>query len=135
MPGRSSRTKGCNAERELVHLLTSLGFSARRVPLSGSMSATGFAGDVLVKDGLGEERWEVKRRSQGFKKIYDWLSDASVVAVRSDRNGWIVCMRLEDWSKGLPAKATHELQQNLEEHHRLDSETPLADTLEPDPVD
>ncbi len=34
------------------------GIEARRVPLSGAMSSTGFGGDVLVRDGDGEARWK-----------------------------------------------------------------------------
>jgi hypothetical protein len=61
------------------------------------MSSTGFGGDVLVRDGDGEERWEVKRRAGGFLKIYRWLQDVAVLAFRGDREEWIVVMRLEDY--------------------------------------
>ena len=81
-------------EREIVELLQAAGIEARRVPLSGSMSSTGFGGDVLVRDGDGESRWEVKRRGQGFKKIERWLEDAQVLAFRGDRQEWYATLRL-----------------------------------------
>lgn len=123
--GKPSRDKGNRMERELVHILTAAGIPARRVPLSGAMKDTGFGGDLLVADNPScqrcqlplrghsflaepmcggfeidtdsEERWEVKVRSQGFKQIYKWLEDNAVLAVRSDRHEWIVCMKLKDY--------------------------------------
>ena len=130
MGGKASRRKGDIGERELVHLLNGARIrartlTARRVPLSGAMKATGFGGDLLVGegcqncDGIGsgedvngkwhcedcdgtgtepctEEQWEVKRRAQGFRRIYEWLQDCQVLAFRGDRKEWIVCIRLDD---------------------------------------
>ena len=90
------RRKGSVGEREIVKILKAARIAARRVPLSGSMSATGFGGDVLVRDGDGEARWEVKRRGQGFKRIERWLEDAAVVAFRGDRQEWFATLRLDD---------------------------------------
>lgn len=95
--GRSPRRKGTGGERELVELLKAAGIPARRVPLSGSMKASGFGGDVLVQDGDGEQAWEVKRRGHGFKRIEAWLEDAAAVAFRTDRGRWCVCLRLADY--------------------------------------
>ena len=102
--------KGSGGERELVRLLTEAGIPARRVPLSGAMSKTGFGGDVLASVYCGrcthadympgcnpEERIEVKRRAQGWKKIYDWLEANYAVAVRADRSDWLVTLRLSDF--------------------------------------
>jgi len=123
MKAAGKRRKGNAGERELVKLLNGAHIigrtlTARRVPLSGAMSATGFGGDILVGEGLancasccalnrdegmicslhmGESQWEVKRRAQGFQRIYDWLKDCQVLAFRTDCNGWLVCMRLEDY--------------------------------------
>ena len=108
---RRSRRKGKDAERELVDELQKLGLCARRVPLSGSMAATGFGGDVLVEDACAancripsehhhaEERWEVKRRGRAWVQLQRWLQDAAVVAFRSDRGEWMVCMRLADYAR------------------------------------
>ena len=93
---KGRRLKAAVGERELVAILIAAGLEARRVPLSGAMSKTGFGGDVLVRDGAGdgEARWEVKRRGQGFKRIEGSLCDAEVVAFRGDRQEWFVCLRL-----------------------------------------
>jgi Holliday junction resolvase len=95
--GASQRRKGNCGERELVHVLQAAGIPARRVPLSGSMSATGFGGDVLADFGHGHEVvLEVKRRGQGFARIYGWLQDCYALAFRGDREEWLIAMRLED---------------------------------------
>jgi len=92
---KGRRIKGSIGEREIVSILQSAGIEARRVPLSGAMSATGFGGDVLVRDGAGEARWEVKRRGQGFVRLEKWLEDAEVLAFRADRGTWMCCLRLD----------------------------------------
>ena len=99
MKAAGKRRKGSNGEREIVAILNDHGLPARRVPLSGAMSATGFGGDVLVKDGDGECTWEVKRRGQGFKRLEAWMEEATVVAFRADRGDWCVCLRLDDYLK------------------------------------
>jgi Holliday junction resolvase len=94
------RRKGCAGERELAAYLTDRGVPARRVPLSGAMKATGFAGDVLAKldgpDG-GETALEVKRRANGIKTVEGWLRDCPIVAWRPDRGEWFVAMRLDQF--------------------------------------
>ena len=132
MKAAGKRQKGSRGERELQKLLhgsriRGRTLTARRVPLSGAMSSTGFGGDLLVGDacpflhsdmdrtGLPcencgesmrksagttpdtEEIWEVKSRATAFRSIYKWLEDAAILAVRSDRHGWLVVMRLEDY--------------------------------------
>ena len=96
---RGCRIKGSVGEREIVALLQTAGIEARRVPLSGAMKTTGFGGDVLVRDGEGEARWEVKRRGQGFKRLEGWLEDAKVVAFRADHGEWMCCVRLDSLVK------------------------------------
>lgn len=124
--GKSPRRKGDRSERELVELLREMGYSARRIPQSGS--AVDFKGDVLVGDRCGsptcvagvnnypvrdncynckgtgiepgsEEQWEVKRRAGAFKLIDRWLDEAHAVAFRRDRGEWCVCLRLKDLPK------------------------------------
>jgi len=117
MGGKASRDKGGRGERELVHIFQDHGIPARRVPLSGAMSGTGFGGDVLVtlhcdapEDHIssfpqcgGEERIEVKRRGSGFVQIDKWLDDNYALCFRSDRKDWNITLRLEDFLKAIAA--------------------------------
>ncbi len=50
---------------------------------------------TLIAPGT-EEMVEVKRRAQGFKKIYEYLQDNFAVVFRADRKEWVVCIRLTD---------------------------------------
>jgi len=100
-----AKQKGNRGEYELKQLLIDAGMPARRVPQSGS--SPDMTGDLLVKHpeydtynacvSDKERKWEVKRRSSGFKLPYRWLKNCDVVAFRGDRKEWIVVMRLEDW--------------------------------------
>src|SRR5690606_38300400 len=83
--GKRSRDKGARAEREFAKLI-----SGERVPLSGAAGGS-YTGDVV---GLGL-RWEVKRRADGFRSLYDWLEGKDALAVRADRRPWLVVMPLE----------------------------------------
>ena len=39
---------------------------------------------------------EIKRRKNGWKQIYSWLSDdAQLVAMRADRKEWLIAMTLD----------------------------------------
>ena len=118
------RIKGSIGEREVVAILDGATIrgrtlTARRVPLSGAMQ--GFKGDVLVgemcdcvdreqmfsevllpclrHDHRAEDRIEVKRRAQGFKRIDAWLADNYAVVYRSDRNEWCITLRLTDYAE------------------------------------
>ena len=101
MKSTGPRRKGSNAERELVKLLREAGIPAKRVPLSGA--AEGYPGDVKYTDVADldnpDKTAEVKIRSTGFKQIYKWLADNDILAIRSDRNEWLVVQRLKDWVK------------------------------------
>lgn len=85
--GRSSKTKGTRAEREVAKLL-----NGKRVPLSGAAGGE-FAGDVIDPI-LG--RGEVKRRRDGFKQLYTWLEGKDYLALRADRREWLIVLRLND---------------------------------------
>ena len=78
---KKSRDKGNTAEREVARLMGAVKISRMYQP-----------GPDLEWRGL----WvEVKRRKDGFKTLYKWLDDdASIVAMRSDRNEWLVAMPL-----------------------------------------
>jgi len=90
-----SRRKGNRGERELVQLLNEHGIEARRVPLSGS--DPNYPGDVIVGNGDDEQTWQVKRRGQGFVRLQRWLQDYDVLAFRTDRGRWLVCLPLDAW--------------------------------------
>lgn len=103
--GKMQRTKGQSAEREFAKLI-----NGHRVPLSGAQE--GYANDVI---GLGLA-WEVKRRQSGFKQIYDWLNDErekpDALALRADRQEWIVCMTLEKFMKVLEGEKNATKEEN-----------------------
>ena len=82
--GRASREKGNRAERHLVRLLQDAGFGAERIPLSGAAGGK-FSGDLSVPL-LGIDRTaEVKCRADGFRELYSWLADHSMLVVKADR--------------------------------------------------
>jgi hypothetical protein len=82
--GRASREKGNRAERHLVRLLHDAGFGAERIPLSGAAGGK-FSGDLSVPL-LGIDRTaEVKCRAHGFRELYAWLADHSLLVVKADR--------------------------------------------------
>lgn len=84
--GKSPKRKGSNGEREFARLI-----GGRRVPLSGSAGGP-YAGDV---EWPGVGRGEVKRRKSGFRQLYTWLEGRDFLALRADRQEWLVVMRLE----------------------------------------
>jgi hypothetical protein len=88
--GKSQRDKGSRGEREFASLIP----GAKRIPLSGAMD--GFTNDVELPNGW---KAEVKRRKSGFKTLYDWVEDdrekPDIVALRTDRKPWIICMTLD----------------------------------------
>jgi hypothetical protein len=68
----------------LVKLLQNAGFGAERVPLSGSACGR-FGGDLTVPL-LGVDRTvEVKARANGFRELYSWLADHSLLVLKADR--------------------------------------------------
>ena len=90
--GRSARRKGLDGEREFVRMM-----GGERVPLSGATGGS-FSGDVILPY-LG--RGEIKRRRDGFKQLYNWLSENDFLAVRADssryvKRPWLIIMRAED---------------------------------------
>jgi hypothetical protein len=51
------------------------------------------AGDVVA----GGLRWECKARATGFRQLYSWLSRVDALALKADRQPWLVCVPLETW--------------------------------------
>ena len=102
--------------------------TARRVPLSGAVEGykgevmmgeacqrhgyldhsrerneiCGHCGEEISKPGGfvrgTEEKIEVKRLAQGFKKIDSWLQDNFAVVYRADRGEWVITLRLSDYA-------------------------------------
>ncbi len=97
--GKYERTKGINAERELVHLLEDLGVQAHRVPLSGAMA--NYKDDIILED---ESTVEVKRRKKLPKILKEMLISADYGMIREDRGGWLVVMDLKKFAALLELK-------------------------------
>jgi len=104
--GKYERTKGINAERELVHLLEDLGVQAHRVPLSGAMA--NYKDDIVLED---ESTVEVKRRKKISAFLYDLLKTADYGMIREDTNRsvpvidkWLVVMDLKKFTELLKLK-------------------------------
>ena len=82
-----SRAKGNRRELEVAVLLGATKISRMYKP----------GPDLQMPDG----RWvEVKARADGFKQLYKWLDDdASILALKADRKGWLIVQHLEDWQE------------------------------------
>lgn len=99
--GKSSQAKGRKGEIELARILTAYGYDVR----PGGPVSYGAEPDIV---GLPGVHCEVKRREQvdlsaaltqasrDAEKFHDGVP---VVFTRKNRQGWIACMRLEDWMK------------------------------------
>ena len=92
--GRASRAKGNRVERELVRLRQDRGFTAQRVPLSGSARGR-FGGDISVPLLGVDRRVEVKVRGDGFRELYKWLDGADLLIVRSNRHEPLVILPMK----------------------------------------
>jgi Holliday junction resolvase len=106
--GKMQRTKGINAERELVHLLEDLGVQAHRVPLSGAMA--NYKDDIILAD---ESSIEVKRRKKMPAILNEMLISADYGAIREDRGEWLVVMRVKEFA--------HLFNRYLEREHELNN--------------
>ena len=93
MSGARNRRKGNRVERAIVRVLRDCGFAAERVPLSGAARGR-FGGDVSVPLLGGDRRVEVKSRSNGFRRLYDWLGNHDFLIVKADRREPLLVMPL-----------------------------------------
>lgn len=101
MTGRSSKTKGHTAERELAKLLVSWGITeTKRTPLSGSLAD--FPCDLLI-DGWAPE---VKRQEK--TSIWGWWAQTMAAArggrhpilfFRRSRSTWLAVVEAETWAR------------------------------------
>lgn len=103
----SRKSKGINAERELVHLFWSRGFACVRVAGSGSSgypSADLIVGDknkkyvIECKTTKKDKQYFGKKNMSDFKKFADVFGACSLVAVKFSRKGWFF-IRLSDLSE------------------------------------
>jgi Holliday junction resolvase len=99
--GRKSIRKGKAGENEVVKLLQKYGIEAERVPLSGALKSSKYAGDVVLAL-ANDKRIEVKRRKTGLKTIQKWLNQdehVNYIFFREDgnRENWIVIMRFSEF--------------------------------------
>jgi len=97
--GRKSIRKGKAGENEVIKLLQKYGIEAERVPLSGALKSSKYAGDVVPANG---KRIEVKRRKTGLKTIQKWLNQdkhTNYIFFREDgdRTNWIVIMPIGEF--------------------------------------
>lgn len=93
MDGKGSRGKGARGEREIVALLSDLGFDATKLSRSGYTGA-----DVFVAGLLGE----VKRQESMSKRDWEWLDQTGEVELlfkRVNDKPWLVVMSLETFAK------------------------------------
>jgi len=107
-----NKTKGANAERELLHMLSEEGFAVVRVAGSGMISET--SADLIA--GNAEKRFVIECKTCKKNKRYlekqqiDDLTEFArkfgfppLIAVKFSRKGWwfIEPEKLEDVGKGL----------------------------------
>ena len=90
--GKFSRDKGNRLEREVVNLLRQQGHTAERIPLSGGMGS--FVGDVQWKVGERQFKLECKARANGFKFLYDNLTQDALL-VKGDREKPLIVMEFD----------------------------------------
>jgi Holliday junction resolvase len=92
--GARHRRKGDRVERGVVRALQDHGLDAQRVPLSGAAGGR-FGGDVSVRLLGRDRRVEVKARSGGFRRLYDWLGDHDFLIVKADRRKPLAILPLD----------------------------------------
>jgi Holliday junction resolvase len=102
--GRSSRTKGSNAEREVVNILRESGYDCHRIPTSGALSwmkgdvtGTGFHIEVKRCEALRISEWCAKAEAEAGEKH-------SLLIFRRSREPWRVCLTLEAFIKLMEEK-------------------------------
>ena len=88
---KMQRNKGYRAENEFAKLI-----KGKRIPLSGACD--GFKGDV---EGLSLI-WEVKIRKDGFKELYKWLEGKDALAIRANKQKWLVVIPLDKFIEFFP---------------------------------
>lgn len=89
--GKKSKRKGYYGEWKLVKLLRDHGIEAKRVPYSGATED--YKGDVMLPH--SNELIEVKLRNDSFKTLYDWLNGMDYLAIKRDKQDFLIVMELD----------------------------------------
>lgn len=90
MSGKYSRNKGARFERELVNKFTKSGIKAKRISM---METNGIdKGDLVLMDSLNVQ---VKGGNQVPKFIYYAIDGFDILAIRRDREDWLITMDYE----------------------------------------
>lgn len=99
---KMQRDKGQRRERELVHKHLDIGIKSERVSDSGASGYRGFKHDIDVY-AFGEDEapliGEVKARKNGagFKVIDNWLGENDFLALKQDRQDWVMVVPWRVW--------------------------------------
>ncbi len=87
--GKSQRRKGMRGENEFVAYLGDHGYQAKKI-------------SAMYKEGPDVEAFggrviEVKRRANPVSQLLtNWLRDVNMVAVRTDRDVWMIWITLDE---------------------------------------
>jgi hypothetical protein len=101
--GRSPRSKGGRAERELVKRHEAVGIPAERYPLSGSSHFRGRGHDVdLYVFGRDEAPLVAESKARkdggGFKQLEKWLGEFDVLFLRRNNADPLVLLPWRVWA-------------------------------------
>jgi hypothetical protein len=100
--GARSRNKGKRGEQEVVFLARSYGLDARRTwETASSSDPLARRCDVL----LAGHPAQVKVAANGFRGLYAALEGVEMAFLRSDRRGWLVALRADDYLRLLASEA------------------------------
>lgn len=99
MSGRSSRTKGATAEREVRDILRAAGYDCQRTPHSGALEwlpgdicGTPWFIEVKRCEALRVAEWSAKAEEQAQGKH-------ALLIFRRSREPWRVCLSLDSFLK------------------------------------
>ena len=92
--GKMQRDKGARFEREIVNKLEFHNIKAKRVPLSG---ASWLKGDIIANLNNEDYVFELKKRGNGFKQIYEWIDEPDALIICADRKKPLVIMEFDNF--------------------------------------
>ena len=93
---RGARQKGARGEREVVEILTEMGFEAEK------LSRSGYTGpDILVNGHLAEVKFQDSMSGVDWKWL-DQTSEAEFLFKRPAGKEWLVVMDIETFAKIYP---------------------------------
>lgn len=92
--GKMQRDKGARFEREIVNKFEFHDIKAKRVPLSG---ASWLKGDIIANLNNEDYVFELKKRGNGFKQIYEWIDEPDALIICADRKKPLVIMEFDNF--------------------------------------